>query len=514
MSALTIAHGERRSGDPLLGRVARRGVVSSAVRSRPRRRSTSRSTGPTARPAPSTTASASDAPSGRTASRTPSAPTFDSAPGSTVMRTVSRRSGPATSPGWARIAAATRPSGVSARRGVQRQPEARHGEQVGGERRRPAAVDGDGVDGACEAFEGRPHPALQRVLGVEVALDRPPPRHAGGEHRGVLARAVHREPLGRPHAPRVVGGDPERARGRASERVGVEAVAREQPGGEGEVLGLAGVRAGGERQLAVVEIGGGPGQGLQHRHRLGRLERRARQHRDVHGPGPQRRRPVGLEHHQGDPVLGLDELAAGHLDHPGLGGTHTSRSASARACPARSSTCSRRGSASSPASAMFAPDQRRGALGGRGGEERGGHRVAGEVVGPALGQERRQLGDAHGEGDDVGGHLDDRLGRGGTSAGLAPRLEEAREGLDVVVGEAQGLGAQGVELSDGLPVGGGLRDLGGEPRGERGGHGGRRPRRGAGPGGGEDLPEPRDPQLTDRPAHGCAPGLCESFPPS
>ena len=139
----------------------------------------------------------------------------------------------------------------------------------------PAAVDGLGDAGAVHAggLEDRVvHRLLQRVAGVEVALERPALADAQGEPQRVLARAVVvdavRAALERGGGARVAG--EQRA---AAERALADPAGEQDLGDAREVLAVAAVRRARDREVARRELealedaGADGGQGLE---RLGR----------------------------------------------------------------------------------------------------------------------------------------------------------------------------------------------------------------------------------------------------
>jgi hypothetical protein len=114
--------------------------------------------------------------------------------------------------------------------------------------------------------------ALQRVRRVQVGGLRPAVDHAGGQHGGVLARAVHAQAGavgGRPVLGVVLGAEQSRL---------LQPGAGEDLAGPVEVERFAGVRGAGQRQQLALQVEPGP----QHGDHLQRLDGRARRRRSVH----------------------------------------------------------------------------------------------------------------------------------------------------------------------------------------------------------------------------------------
>ena len=172
---------------------------------------------------------------------------------------------------------------------------AREAEDGRGEQWRAAAVERRVSDrDAGEPLDLRPNRALQRVRGVEVVGGVPAGCDAGGEHRGVLARAV----LGQ--RARVPTGELPLDRGGRSQRevrsvlqVGLGQAGTGQEGAHArKVDGLTRVARTREGQPGAVHVESR----AHHRRALQRLERRSRPddgvglaEREPHGP-------VGREH--------------------------------------------------------------------------------------------------------------------------------------------------------------------------------------------------------------------------
>src|SRR6185312_408967 len=96
------------------------------------------------------------------------------------------------------------------------------------------------------------HRALERVAGVEVALDRPALGHAEGEGERVLARAVVVDAVRRAGQCR---GGARVARGQrpAGERLLADAAGAEDLADAGEVAAVAAVRRARDREMALAE---------------------------------------------------------------------------------------------------------------------------------------------------------------------------------------------------------------------------------------------------------------------
>ena len=133
---------------------------------------------------------------------------------------------------------------------------ARQPGQRGGQQRRAAPVDGDVVDGLPgQSRERRGDRVLERVVRLEVGLRGPAVGDTGGEHRRVLAGAVHQDRRLRLPAPDQLLADlvverPARWR--------LECVLGESGGGEDaayplDVEGLAGVRRARQREQLTLE---------------------------------------------------------------------------------------------------------------------------------------------------------------------------------------------------------------------------------------------------------------------
>ena len=132
---------------------------------------------------------------------------------------------------------------------------------------------------------------LQRMVGVEVGVGRPAVEDAGGEHGGVLARAVHQH-----RRPRASVAD-HLLPGRVVERivrrrpeVGLgQSHRREEPAYALDVERLARVRGAGEREQLGRQVEAGP----EHAEGLERLVARAGQHRVGHVADRPGHRAVG-----------------------------------------------------------------------------------------------------------------------------------------------------------------------------------------------------------------------------
>jgi len=115
-------------------------------------------------------------------------------------------------------------------------------------------VDGDLLVG--QQFQSGLDLPLQRMAGIAVVLGGPAGRDAGGEHGGVLARAVHVHPVRRaarteeaPQSALV-----ERQRRRALQRVFGEPGAGQDLADAGDVEVLTGMARGRERQQLTLQV--------------------------------------------------------------------------------------------------------------------------------------------------------------------------------------------------------------------------------------------------------------------
>ena len=139
---------------------------------------------------PSSTLTASARPSGSAAAKPPSAPFLASSPGTAPPSSGDQRAGAADVPGV--LAHGRRDAVLGGARGGGRDPGVGAGHACDGGRERgcAAAVDDDGERlVAGELGDRGPHQGLERVGRVAVGRRVPARRDAGGEHRGVLARA-------------------------------------------------------------------------------------------------------------------------------------------------------------------------------------------------------------------------------------------------------------------------------------------------------------------------------------
>ena len=186
------------------------------------------------------------------------------------------------------MASATRPSalpGCGGGEAPEGDREPQRGQRV---RRGAAAVDADGGDGLARQVRHRlADGTLQRVLGVEVVLDRPAVHDAGREHRRVLAGAVLRK-----RRRRTAGGSPRetlvlvQGKGRCvAQRRDVETDTGEEPEDAVEVIALAGVARAGEGQQVPLEGQARP----EHRDSLQRLVGGPREDRRLRGARAARR---------------------------------------------------------------------------------------------------------------------------------------------------------------------------------------------------------------------------------
>ena len=256
-----------------------------------------------AREDPSSTLSAVVVPSGAVMTITPSAPTFANTP-SRSMATVSGWPGPATAQGCSRAAS------VSA----------------AASRKSP-----NGEDGAAVALEHVEDAPLQRMLGVEVAVEGPVVGHAGQEHRRVLARAIHVDPL-----PRAAGADQlltcelvARRRRRASQHRGGQRGSCEEAPHERDVRRRAGVARRRDRRVLTAQRDARGHDG----DRLERLHARPREDRSPRVPEVTQHVALGGEHHGGAGVPGLDETTS--LDHSEFDGVGDGERAGHRIIRAR-----------------------------------------------------------------------------------------------------------------------------------------------------------------------------------
>jgi hypothetical protein len=188
-----------------------------------------------------------------------------------------------------------------------------------GEQRRAAAVHAHGGHRLLrQTLDVLPDPHLERVPWIGVAGHRPARRHTGREHRGVLTRAVHVDPVRAAAVAHQLGLARlvQRQRGRALQRVLVEPGPGQDPPDPGHVEALARVAGRGQREQFALEVQPAP----HHGRRLQRLVRRAREHRRVHRARPQQREPGGVQRHQDTPVNRLDEARPHHLGQHRAGG--------------------------------------------------------------------------------------------------------------------------------------------------------------------------------------------------
>ena len=219
------------------------------------------------------------------------------APGTAVSRARSSRVVPETYAGWERIASAIRAAAVSSAPDPST-PRARRPNA----RARPVSdVESSGAPQPSTAMtvdrlaghlgERRRDGLLHRVVGVEIGVGRPAVDDAGGEHRGVLAGAVHQHRrLRAAVADQLLpGGVVERIVRRGLE-VGLgQAHRREEPAYALEVERLARVRGAGQREQVGRQVEADP----EHAERLERLVARARQDRVGHVADRPRHRAVG-----------------------------------------------------------------------------------------------------------------------------------------------------------------------------------------------------------------------------
>ena len=247
----------------------------------PRPRARRPSAGPIARYAPSSALRAMPRPSPCAAQKSPSAPPFAIQPSRAHQVGVDRAASPPTSSGRARIAS-----------------RIRCGVRVSSTAAPARVVENVGTPQPSTATWSPPmqlgDPQLQRVRSVAIRVQRPAVRPAGGEHAGVLARAVVAElPFGPPRLQpvlQVIDGD---------------AGAREHLPHRGELRWLRTVGRARDRDLVVVQVV----VALHERDRLDRLRRGPEEERQL-AVAPAlavRRRCV-------DSVDRLNEVSAPHLD--------------------------------------------------------------------------------------------------------------------------------------------------------------------------------------------------------
>ena len=236
-----------------------------------------------------------------------------------MSRARSSRRLPETYAGCRRIASATvsdRWSGWSQTVQPERQAPERPGQpgQRGREQRRAAAVDGHGGHRLTGHLGERGRDGLlERVVGLPVGREVPAVQHAGGEHGGVLARAVHQDRLAVAPGPHhdLLGGVVQRVVGRRLQRGLGDSRGREDAAYPLDVERLAGVRRAGQRQ----ELGGQVQAEPHHRQRLERLVAGPRQDRPRHLADRPLDGAVRRERHHGAVVVPLDEPGAHDLGH-------------------------------------------------------------------------------------------------------------------------------------------------------------------------------------------------------
>ena len=175
---------------------------------------------------PSATLTANARPSGRAAANTPSAPSLAISPGTCGHQ-----------PGDVAVVSADQ-LGMSGHRRAHRLPTGRsprtrgRGRRGDDVRRCAATVDTDVGDGRAELLDRRGDRQLQRMVDVEVVVDRPAVDAARGEHPGVLAGAVLLDRRRRSPPARRTSAWPPSARagdGRVAERRLVETGVGEDP---------------------------------------------------------------------------------------------------------------------------------------------------------------------------------------------------------------------------------------------------------------------------------------------
>ena len=159
---------------------------------------------------------------------------------------------------------------------------------------------------------------LERVVRAAVVGDVPAVADAGGEHRGVLARAVHEDRRLLPPGPDdlLTGRVVERVVGRGLERRLVEPGAGQDPPGPVDVEVLPGVGSTRQREQRRLELQPEP----QHAERLHRLVARAGQHRGRDVADRPVDPAVRTQGDQGPVVVSLDEPGTDDLgDHDRAG---------------------------------------------------------------------------------------------------------------------------------------------------------------------------------------------------
>ncbi len=177
-----------------------------------------------------------------------------------------------------------------------------------------AAVDGDPLRTLAGQLADRvPGGQLDRVRRVTVVVETPAVAYGSGEHSGVLAGTVHRDPgLVADRAdvrhPRIVVDRPVR---RGLQGVLAQPGAGEDPTAPVDVDLLAGVRRGDQRQQIVRQVQ----PRVDHRYRLERLQRAPRIDRGVHGADADQQLTVGPGDRHPGAVHALGQPVADHLDH-------------------------------------------------------------------------------------------------------------------------------------------------------------------------------------------------------
>ena len=185
-------------------------------------------------------------------------------------------------------------------------------DERGREQRRPTSVHRRRDDRlAGELGERARQRHLQRMVGLTVRRHVPPVEHAGGQHPGVLARAVHGDRLpatavAQPGVPLLVV---ERDVGRCLQRRGVQPRALQDPEGAVDVHRLPGVRRAGEGQ----QVGRQVEPLVHHADGLQGLVARTRQHRRGDVADRPLHRAVGRQRDDRPVVVALDETRADDL---------------------------------------------------------------------------------------------------------------------------------------------------------------------------------------------------------
>jgi hypothetical protein len=192
------------------------------------------------------------------------------------------------------MASATRRSEVSAAESTSARDAPGQTGQRQRQQRRAAAVHARGRHPlAGQLLDGTPDRLLQRMIRRQVAGGRPAVLHAGRQHRGVFARAVHPDP-----GLVLAAGDQaacglriERPGGRAAQVILAQAGPRQDLPHAFDVEVLTGVARRGQRQQLAVQLEAA----AQHRRGLQRLVGRPREERHAGLPDADHLGPVGAQ---------------------------------------------------------------------------------------------------------------------------------------------------------------------------------------------------------------------------